>query len=159
MIDGIKYITFQEYLLNAATISKEEIDSRKLSLANIKVINKGVEYSISPMDIANYPGMYIKPEDQGVITPMPDFNRTVDVTVNTGIDDVVNDVTGVNVIAVDGGVEIEAQGAVATVYTAQGMMVDSRAVNGVARLNAAKGLNIVKVETLAGTTVTKVLVK
>lgn len=159
MIDGVKYITFQEYLLNAATISKEEVDSRKLSLADIKVINKDVEYSISPMDIANYPGMYIKPDDAGKITPMPDFNRTVEVTVNTGIDDVTSDVAEVNVVAVDGGVEVEAQGAVATVYSVTGTVVDSRAVNGIARLNAQRGLNIVKVQTLAGTSTSKVIVK
>ncbi|MDE5635871.1 MAG: hypothetical protein K2I52_06160, partial [Muribaculaceae bacterium] len=65
----------------------------------------------------------------------------------------------VNVVAVDGGVEVEAQGAVATVYSVTGTVVDSRAVNGITRLNAQRGLNIVKVQTLAGTSTSKVIVK
>lgn len=138
--DGTKYNVFQEYLANASTLSDDEIESRKFALENIKVNGN----PISPADIPNHNS---------------NFNRTVEVTENAGIDDVTGDVAEVNVVAVDGGVEVEAQDAVATVYSVTGTVVDSRAVNGIARLNAQRGLNIVKVQTLAGTSTSKVIVK
>ncbi len=138
--DGTRYNVYQEYLANASTLSDAEIESRKFALENIKVNGN----PISPADIPNHNS---------------NLNRTVKVIVNTGIDDVTGDVAEVNVVAVDGGVEVEAQDAVATVYSVTGTIVDNRAVNGKAHLQAMKGMNIVKIQTPSGITAVKVLVK
>jgi len=164
-INEVKYIGFQEYLVNASTISKAEVDNRATALADIKVnvpvSGVDVMVPITPCDIANYRGMYISSEDKDKITPVPEFDRTIKVieNPNTGIDEVIGNVADVNVAVVDGGVEIEAEGAVATIYDVTGIVLDSKAVNGVARLSVRPGMCIVRVVNGANTTVTKVLVK
>ncbi len=139
-INGQQYKVYQEYLANASTLSNDEIDARMLALSHITVGG----LPISRMDISNV---------------NPEFDRHVDVVINTGVDDVTADVQDVEVNVVAGGIEVEAEGAVATVCNLSGAIVGSVAVNGVSHISVSNGLYVVKVQTLKHVTCTKVVVK
>lgn len=144
---------FQEYLAMVSTLKSTEIEARKLSLANIMV--NGLP--ISPMDVAHYQGKVPGEKEK----EMPTINNEVEVIENTntgGIETVV-DGGKVNVVAVDGRIEVEAEGGIATVYDMTGSIIDTKVVNGAATLEARKGMCIVRVVNGAQSTVQKVIVK
>ncbi len=152
-IKGQLYMCFQEYLAMVSTLKSTEIEARKLSLANIMV--NGLP--ISPMDVAHYQGKVPGEKEK----EMPTINNEVEVIENTntgGIETVV-DGGKVNVVAVDGRIEVEAEGGIATVYDMTGSIIDTKVVNGAATLEARKGMCIVRVVNGAQSTVQKVIVK
>lgn len=144
-INGVKHISFQEYLLNVSTITEAEIEARKLSLAHIKANG----YPITPLDIPN----------KGATPQGANMELTVIENTNAGIDEAVADGSKVNVVAVDGRIEVEAEGGIATVYDMTGSIIDTKVVNGAATLEARKGVCIVRVVNGARATVQKVVVK
>ncbi|MBD5366516.1 MAG: hypothetical protein HDR82_05845 [Bacteroides sp.] len=154
-INGKKYVSCQEYLFNASTLSKAEIDARAESLDYIDVLcpTDGVRYPITPSDVVNYPN---KPNEDAA--PDPDFDRTVKVTAAAGIDEVYES-SLIDVKAVNGGVEVTANGGVATVYDLAGCILATEYVNGTATIATRPGVCIVRVIEGNRTLVNKVIVK
>ena len=145
-INNTNYVSCQEYLFNASTLTKEEINARAEMLADIKVKcpADGLFYPVTPSDVAN---------------PTPDFDLNVNVaSTNTGVDEVYES-TEIDVKAVKGGIEVTANGGVATVYDLAGRIIATQFVNGTATIATRPGACIVRVTEGNRSAVSKVIVR
>ncbi|MBD5366517.1 MAG: T9SS type A sorting domain-containing protein [Bacteroides sp.] len=139
-------VTFQQYLMNVATLTQEEIDGRVKALDDIKVN----DLPISPVDV---PNRFAADKDDD------DFDLSVNVaTTNTGIDEVYES-SLIDTKAVNGGIEVVANGATATVYDMAGCIIATEFVNGNVTIAARPGAYIVRVIEGNRSLVNKVIVK
>lgn len=139
---------FSEYLMNATTISPAELTAREDALLNVTATVDGVTLPISPLDIGN------KLTDEEI--------AQLQLNVKVGNPDAAVEnlsAEGVSVKAQGGKIVVTAPEAVATVYNAVGVKVDSRKVNGEAVLDVQKGVNVVEVSCNGKRLVKKFMVK
>lgn len=152
-IGAIEFWGTNEYLFNASTMSSAEYNSyrERMAVMPIKVTHKSkVGEALVDKSLPIVPKIDNLTEE---------IDMSVTVSVNAGIDEAVADGSKVNVVAVDGRIEVEAEGGIATVYDMTGSIIDTKVVNGAATLEARKGVCIVRVVNGARATVQKVVVK
>ncbi|MDE7472702.1 MAG: T9SS type A sorting domain-containing protein [Muribaculaceae bacterium] len=166
VIDGTKYVSCQEYLFNASTLTQEEIDGRETALFDIKANG----YPITAMDVVNYEEKnnslkeaYLKDEektdDDKAKVKITNLDLTINVaTTNTGIDEVYES-SLIDAKAVNGGIEVVANGATATVYDMAGCIIATEFVNGDVTIAARPGAYIVRIIEGNRSLVNKVIVK
>ncbi|MDE7387422.1 MAG: T9SS type A sorting domain-containing protein [Muribaculaceae bacterium] len=143
---GKYFVSCQEYLFNASTLTQSEIQSRETSLdyIEVKCPKDGNFYPVTPMDVVN---------------KTPDFDLNVNVaSTNTGVDEVYES-TEIDVKAVKGGIEVTANGGVATVYDLAGRIIATQFVNGTATIATRPGACIVRVIEGNRSAVSKVIVR